>query len=177
MKAFNRSERILLFSVGFLAIVFFLKTFVLSPFYDRLMYYNTQIEQYEVIIRKYMALEHNRIEILNAREKVKGFFALKGSDEDKSAAVMSRMESEARRAKLQVQNMNYTGSSKIKDSIILHRVNLRAEGQLANILDFISSIERSDVLLQVEKIILTGKDDTSGLLKADINIAGISFNS
>jgi hypothetical protein len=176
MKAFNRNEKILLFFIGFLTVVFLLKTLILSPLYGRLVNYNAQIEQYEAIIRKYMSLEHNRIEILEAREKVKGFFTLKGSDEDKAAAVMTELESEARRVKLQVQNMNYTCSSKIKGPIALHRVNLRAEGRLADMLDFISSIEKSDILIQVEKMILTVKDDTSGVLKADMNIIGISFD-
>ena len=62
-----------------------------------------EIEQAKVTIRKYMALEHNRTEILKAQKQIQGYSSLKGSDEDKSAMVMSKIEAEARKVLVQSQ--------------------------------------------------------------------------
>jgi hypothetical protein len=155
---------------------FGLKSFVLGPLYEKASFYGAEIEQSKLAIRRYLVLEHNRTEILRAQKQIEGYFSLKGSDENKSSIIMSKIESEARKANLQIQDMNYAGSSKVKEAVILYRINLRSEGQFKNILDFISSIEEANILLQVEKIALSGKDDTGSILKMDATILGVSFN-
>ena len=122
-----------------------------------------------------MALEHNRAEILKAQKQIEGYSSLKGSDEDKSAMVMSKIEAEARRSKLQILDMNSAGVTKVKGGVTLYRINLSAEGQLKNFLDFISGIEGANILLQVEKIGLAVKDENTGLLKIDMVILGVAF--
>ena len=156
-------------------ILFGLKVFVLGPIYDKTSVYSQEIKQAKVMIRKYMALEHNRTEILKAQKQIEGYLNLKGSDEDKSAMVMSKIEAEARKAKLQILDMNSAGVTKIKGGVTLYRINLSAEGQLKNLLDFISGVEGANILLQVEKIALSVKDENVGLLKIDAVILGVAF--
>ncbi|MDP2831679.1 MAG: hypothetical protein Q8O02_05485, partial [Candidatus Omnitrophota bacterium] len=62
-----------------------------------------------------------------------------------------------------------------KGGVTLYRINLNAEGQLKDLLDFISGIEGANILLQVEKITLAVKDETTGLLKIDVVILGVAF--
>ena len=175
MRKLNSKERILAISIGVLLVLLVLKVFVLGPIYEKTSVYSGEIEQGKVAIRKYMALEHNRAEILKAQKQIEGYSSLKGSDEDKSAMVMSKIEAEARRAKLQILDMNSAGVTKVKGGVTLYRMNLSAEGQLKNFLDFISGIEGANILLQVEKITLSVKDESIGLLKIDMVILGIAF--
>jgi len=176
MRKLNRNEKILLFFIGFALVAFGINTFILGPLYERTSLYTAEIGRSKAAIRRYMALEHNRVEILRASKQIEGYFSLKGSDESKSSMIMSKIESEARKAKLQIQDMNYAGSSKVEDSVVLHRINLRAEGQFKNILDFISGIEGANILLQVERIALSAKDESGGVLKMDATILAVSFN-
>ena len=136
MRKLNSKEKILVVSSGVLLILFVLKFFVLGPIYDKTSIYSGEIEQAKIAIRKYMALEHNRTEILKAQKQIEGYSSLKGSDEDKSAMVMSKIEAEARRSKLQILDMNSAGVTKVKGGVTLYRINLSAEGQLKNFLDF-----------------------------------------
>ena len=175
MRKLNSKEKILVVSSGVLLILFVLKVFVLGPIYDKTSIYSGEIEQAKIAIRKYMALEHNRTEILKAQKQIEGYSSLKGSDEDKSAMVMSKIEAEARRSKLQILDMNSAGVTKVKGGVTLYRINLSAEGQLKNFLDFISGIEGANILLQVEKIGLAVKDENTGLLKIDMVILGVAF--
>lgn len=177
MRELNNKEKILSIAIGLLLLLFLLKTFVLGPAYEKINNYTQEIEQAKVAIRKYKALERNRAEILKAQQQIEGYSSLQGSDEDKSAMVMSKIEAEARKSKLQILDMNSAGSSKMKGGVVtLYRVSLRAEGQLKNILDFISGIEKVNILLQVEKVSLTSKDDTGTALKMDATIFGVAFS-
>ncbi|MBU4252658.1 MAG: hypothetical protein KKC39_02985 [Candidatus Omnitrophica bacterium] len=175
MRKLNNSEKILAAAIGAMLILLALKIFVLGPIYDKTGIYSGEIEQAKLTIRKYMALEHNRTEILKAQKQIEGYSSLKGSDEDKSAMVMSKLEAEARRSKLQILDMNSAGVTKVKGGVTLYRINLNAEGQLKDFLDFIAGIEGANILLQVEKITLAVKDETTGLLKIDVVILGVAF--
>lgn len=175
MRKLNSKEKILAFSVGGLLILFALKVFILGPINDKINIYSQEIEAAKVAVRKYMALEHNRAEILKAQKQIEGYSSLKGADEDKFAMVMSKTEAAARKSKLQILDMNSAGSTKVKGGVTLYRVNLSAEGQLKSFLDFVSEIEGASILLQVEKIILSVKDENAGLLKIDLVILGVAF--
>jgi len=175
MIKLKSKEKILVAAIGVLLILLVLKIFVLGPIYDKTSIYSQEIQQAKVTLRKYLALEHNRTEILKAQKQIEGYVSLKGSSEDKSAMVMSKIEAEARRSKLQILDMNSAGTTKIKGGVTLYRINLTAEGQLKNFLDFISGVEGSNILLQVEKIILNVKDENTGLLKIEAVILGVAF--
>ncbi len=175
MRKLNSKEKILAASIGVLLILLLLKVFVLGPIYDKTSIYSSEIEQAKVTIRKYMALEHNRTEILKAQKQIEGYSSLKGSDEDKSAMVMSKIEAEARKSKLQILDMNSAGVTKVKGGVTLYRINLSSEGQLKNFLDFISGIEGASILLQIEKIALVIKEESTGLLKINLVILGVAF--
>jgi hypothetical protein len=177
MRKLTRNEKILVISVSLLMTFFVLKNLVLGPIYEKTGLYVNQIEQSKMTMRKYLALEYNRTEILKAQKQIEGYSSLRGSDEDKLAMVMSKIEAEARKSKLQILDMSSAGSSKVKGGVVtLYRISLRAEGQLGNILDFISGLEGATILLQVEKIALTVKDETSSVLKIDATILGVSFS-
>lgn len=175
MRKLNSKEKILASSIGVLLILLVLKIFVLGPIYDKTRIYSGEIEQAKVTIRKYMALEHNRVEILKAQKQIEGYSSLKGTDEDKSAMVIGKVEAEARKSKLQILDMNSAGVTKVKGGVTLYRINLSAEGQLKNLLDFIFEIEGANILLQVEKIALSIKDGSVGLLKIEMIILGVAF--
>ncbi len=175
MRKLNPKEKILVISIGVLLLLLVLKIFVLGPVYDKTSIYSQEIDQAKATIRKYMALEHNRTEILKAQKQIEGYSSLKGSDEDKSAMVMSKIEAEARKSKLQILDMNSAGVTKVKGGVTLYRINLSSEGQLKNFLDFISGIEGANILLQIEKITLAVKDEATGLLKIDLVIIGVAF--
>ena len=174
MRKLNRNEKILVYFIIVLLGVFIFRSFVIGPLYEKSSFYSSEIEKSKSLIRKYNLLEHNREGILKSQKQIEGYLALKGSSEQKFSMIMSKIESEARKAKLQIQDMNSLGSSKIKGSIWVHRINLRAEGQVKNILDFISAIEEADILLQVEKLTCPAKMIRS-ILKIEAVIFGVSF--
>ncbi|MEI6831676.1 MAG: hypothetical protein WCK61_03110 [Candidatus Omnitrophota bacterium] len=175
MRKLNSKEKILAASILALLILLMLKIFVLGPIYDKTSIYSGEIKQGKVAIRKYMALEHNRTEILKAQKQIEGYSSLKGTDEEKAAMVISKIEAEARKSNLQILDMNSGGLTKVKGGVTLYRINLSADGQIKNLLDFIAGLEGANILLQVEKLTVSVKDEGMGLLKIDLIILGIAF--
>ena len=172
----NNKEKTLSMAVGLVLIIFMLKAFVFGPIYEKIADYDQEIEQSKVAIRRCMAFEHNRSEILKAQKRIEGYSSLKGSEEDKVAMVMSKVEAIARKAKLQISDMSPAGSAKTKGGAMIYRIQLRAEAQMKNILDFMSGVENADTLLQIEKISLSPKDESSDTLKIDATVLGVSFS-
>jgi len=175
MRKPNRNEKILLIAVAVIVALYILKSFVLGPIYEKINIYSEETEHAKMNIRRYLSLEHNRVEILKAQKQIEGYSLLRGKDEDKTAMIMSKVEAEARKSKLQILDMNFAGVTKAKGGVNLYRINLRSEGQLKNILDFISRIEEANILLRIEKIAISVKDETEGSLKMDGTILGVSF--
>jgi hypothetical protein len=176
MRELNTKEKILVSGVGVLLAIFAIKNFILGPINGKTKAYSQQIEQHQMAIRKYMVLEKNRSEIIKAQKQIEGYSSFKGTDDYKSSMIMSKVDLEARNAKLDVLDMVPAGSSKVKGGMTVYRVSMRAEGQLKNVLDFLSGIEGSSILLQVEKIAMSVKDETGRILKIDVTILGVSFS-
>ena len=176
MMKLNNKEKTLAILVGLVLVIFLLKTVVFGPIFEKITIYNQEIEQYKMSIRKFMALEHNRTEILKAQKQIEGYSSLKGSDEDKVAIVMSKVEAEARKAKLQVSDMSPAGTSKTKGGAVIYSIQLRGEGKLNDILSFISGVENASTLLQVAKLTLSNKDESNDILKLEVIVLGVSFS-
>ncbi len=176
MMKLSNKEKALAVLVGLVVIIFLLKSFVFGPIFEKIGVYDQEIEQSKMAIRKYMAFEYNRAEILKVQKQIEGYSSLKGTDEDKSAIVMSKVEAEARKAKLQVSDMSPAGSTKTKGGATIYNIQLRAEGKLDNVLSFLSGVENASTLLEVEKLMLTNKDETSDVLKLDVIVLGVSFS-
>ena len=176
MIKLNNKEKTLVGAVGLALIIFMLKTFVFGPIYEKISVYDQEIEQSKMAIRRYMAFEHNRSEILKAQKRIEGYSSLKGSEEDKIAMIMSKVEAIARKTNLQISDMSPAGSAKAKGGAAIYRIQLRAEAQIKNVVDFMSGIENADTLLQIEKITLTIKDENSDILKVDATVLGVSFS-
>jgi hypothetical protein len=47
---------------------------------------------------------------------------------------------------------------------------------MKNVLDFMSGVETANTLLQIEKITLAIKDETSDVVKIDAIVLGVSFS-
>lgn len=176
MRKLNNKEKSLVIAVGILLVIFMLKVFIFGPIYEKITAYSREIEQLKMAIRRYVALEHNRTEILKAQAQIQGYSILKGSDEERISIVMSKVEAQARKAKLQILDMSPAGSLRMKGGVTVYRVQLRAEGQLKNVLDFVSGVENADILAQVDKISLTPKEEAGSVLKVEVVASGISFS-
>lgn len=172
-RKFNKRERTLALIIAVLLLLFLFKVLIFSPLINKLSSVKDDIERLQLAIRKYLAVEREKDIILAERKRIEKYLNLKGTDEEKMASILSRIEQEARKAGLSIQDMNPGNISGPRPGI--YSVQLRAEADLEKIFDFIYNLENADILLKIEKLNLSAKDESGKNLKIEATILGISL--
>lgn len=176
IKNLNKREKILAISVGALLLLFIFKLLILNPLLDKLTSVKLEIEQDQLGIRKFLELVQQKEAILNTQKQIERYLKLKGSDEEKMGAILSKIESEARKSGLSILDINpQANAPTAKSAPSVYRVGLRGEGDMQKFFNFIYNLENSDILFKIEKLNLSSKDENSGLLKIDVSILAISL--
>jgi len=175
IKTLGKREKILAIAVGALLLIFIFKLLIFNPLLDKLSSARLEIEREQLGIRKFLELVQHKEEILNSQKQIERYLNLKGSDEQKMAAILSKIESEAHRAGLSITDMSPQSIPQTKSIPSIYHVQLRAEGDIQKIFDFIYSLENSDILFKIDKLTLSSKDETSKTVKIEASILAVSF--
>lgn len=193
MKQFNRREKILGLAIFLLSFIFVFKALIFDPLYEKLTVAEQEIKQAQAAIRKYTEIDNRRDLILKDYKKIGPYLNLMGSEEEKIAALLRRVEAEARGADLTVVDMRPEGVSNITaqaggeakkeaafikraQGAVVYRIQLNAEGDIAKIFDFIYRLENADILFKIAKISVSIKDENAKLLKLETSILGIAIS-
>jgi hypothetical protein len=176
MITLRKREKILGIIIGWLLLLFFFNSLILSPLGEKMESAKNSITKSQMMIRKYTDIKRNKEEISNGRRQVERFMSLSGNDEEKMSAILSKIEQEARSAGLSIQDMSPVNSPSSKSGTALFHVQLRAEAEFTKIFSFLYGIENTDILFKIEKINLSPKADNSDIIKMDANILAISLS-
>ncbi len=176
MKKFNDNEKKLVIVVLGVCALFFVNLLV-SKLGEKFSNIDKSINRSELVIRKYWELEKNRNKILDQYKKIEKYTNLKGSDNEKMAAVLGRVEKEARKAGLIVIDMKPETLPKNKSyNTLIYKIQFNAEGDVAKLMDFLYGISNADVFFNVEKMNLSLKNEKIGLIRIESVIIGISLS-
>lgn len=178
MKRLDKREKILVFIVAVLLLLLLFNLLIFKPLREKFNSALREIERTQLAIRKYSQLRQHKDEIIKEQKQIERYLSLKGSDEEKMAQVMSKIEAEARKSGLSILDMNpTTGGSKVKSAPIIYRIQLRAEAEdMRKIIDFIYNLENADILLKIDKFNLSTKDESGKVLKIEATILGIALS-
>jgi hypothetical protein len=176
MIILGKREKILAVAVGGLLLLFSFKTVIFGPLSEKLSLVRQDIERSELAIRKYMELLRHREEILKGQKQIERYLNFSGPDEEKMTAALTRIEKQARQVGLSIQDLNpQPAPAASKGYPGLYRVQLRAEGSLAKIFEFIYNLENADILFKITKLGLSAKDDEAKTIKLDAIILAVSL--
>lgn len=176
MRKFNTREKILAAAVGVLSLLFMFKILIFNPLVEKMHAAKEEIAQAQLSIRKFSEIVEQKDNILKAQKQIERYFSLTGNDEEKMASILSKIESEARKAKLSILDMNPQLTSTTVSNPKIYTVQLRAEAELEGIFDFIYNLENTDILFKVDKLDLSIKDEDSKIIKMDARILTITFS-
>jgi flagellar biosynthesis protein FliP len=172
----GKREKILAFAVGGLSLVLLLKMFIFAPVIEKISAAQQDVERSQLMIRKYLELSQHKETILKAQKQIERYMKLSGSDEEKMSAILSKIEQEARKIGIQIQDMNPTNLPKAKSMPVFYHVQLRAESDMGKLFTFIYNLENTDILFKVEKLTLTLKDEATGAIRMEASILAISLS-
>ena len=175
MKKLNKNEKTLVIVTSGLAFVYLFNFLIFSPLREKFGGLEENISRSELQLRRFQELERKRDYLLAQYQDIEKYLALKGSPNEKITAILSKIEAETRKAGLTVLDMKPDASSAQLVSEGIYRIQLHCEGDVKKIFNFIYSLENSDVLFKIDRLNLSLKDETSGIMKLEAGILGITF--
>ena len=175
MKKLNKNEKTLVIVTSALAFVYLFNFLIFSPLREKFGGLEENISRSELQLRRFQELERKRDYLLAQYQDIEKYLSLKGSPNEKITAILSKIESETRKAGLTVLDMKPDASSTQLVSEGIYRIQLHCEGDVKKIFNFIYSLENADVLFKIDRLNLSLKDETSGIMKLEAGILGITF--
>lgn len=176
MKKLNRNEKILAGAVLALILFYGVNQFIIAPLSEKFSSAEEDVSRLKLAIRKFSELEREKDRLLSEYEKIQPYLKLSGSDEEKQAAILSRIETEARNSGLNIIDMRPELLKKPKAVSLLCNVQLNAEADLNKIVAFLCNLENAPILFKIEKLNLSVKDESKGLLRFEVSILAVAFS-
>lgn len=173
MRQLNKNEKLL----GVIAIValfiFMFISLILNPLREKLSAVEQELTHSQLLIRKYLELEHQKDFLLTENKKIERYLNLKGSNDEKMGAIISKIEIEAKKSGLVITDMKPDIFQESKSLIKVYRIQLNAEADIVKIVNFVYNLENADILFKFDKFNLSIKDANTNLIKIEANILAI----
>jgi len=179
MKQLRGNEKILLAVTLVLSFIFIFNLLIVRPLKENLSRAQQETDRSMVSFRKYSLLEKNRNDLLREYGRIEKYLAFKGSVNENTAAVLSSVETQARTAGLVILDMKPVvpaAGRPVRKSATLYPVQMTAEADLRTLIVFLRGLADAPILFNVEKLSVSIKDDTTGLLKIEAVIVGVCIS-
>ncbi len=176
MRQLNKIEKILTAVIVILVIIFIFNQIIISPLQEKLSGAEQDIMRAQLLVRKYFELEQRKEGLLKENKRIERYLSLKGSDDEKMTIVLSRIEAEARKAGLVIIDMKPDTAQRLKSVPVVYRIQLNAEAEMEKIFNFVYNMENAGILFKFDKLNLSIKDETTGIIKIEATILGISIS-
>jgi Tfp pilus assembly protein PilO len=159
------------------AVIFFLAfsdRLILNPINRRIQQVNQEIKTSEKQLKMGLYNLSQKETIISEYGKYSQYFKSLGSEEEDTAAILSEIETVAKKSNMTLLNLKPL-PSKDKGFYKEYSIEVETEGTIESLINFIYRLNTSTQLLRVEKLRLSLKDKDSGLIKAPLLITKISF--
>lgn len=176
MKQLNKKEKILTIVVVILVVIFMFNRMIISPLREKLSTAEQDIKRAQLLVRKYFELDQKKDSLLKENKKIARYLSLKGSDDERMTVILSRIESEARKAGMVIIDMKPDTAQRLKSLPVVYRIQLNAEADMEKIFNFVYNMESADILFKFDKFNLSIKDETTGIIKIEATILGIAIS-
>jgi Tfp pilus assembly protein PilO len=174
MRELNKNEKIFGSVILGLLFVFAFNLLIISPLKVKLELIEQDTAKANLLFKEYSQLEKEKGGLLKEYKTIKAFLDLKGSDNERMAAVLSSVESEARKSGLTILDMKpLEDAARSKVAPIIYRIQLSAEADAGKIIKFLHGVGNANILFNVDKLNINVKDEDSGVLKFEAVILGI----
>lgn len=175
MKQLNKKEKVLAIGVVISLFIYMFNLLIIIPLQERLTKADQDIKHAQLLIRKNLELERRKEFLLKENKRIERYLTLQGSDDEKMTLILSRIESEARKAGLVIIDMKPDTAQRARSLPIVYRIQLNAEADMSKVFNFVYNLENTDILFKFDKLNLSVKDETTGVLKIEAIILGIAI--
>ena len=164
----TKNQTIFLYLGAGLSLLVLMERFFISEFRDRLYKFEQQIRLEEARLRKDLNIQRTKDIILKDYEYCKPFLRLNDADEkDIVADLLKEIENLVRISGASVVNLSHHEAKEETPRYRKYRATLRLEATLQQLLNFLHSVQNSELLMKLDKISIVSKDEEAHVLSID----------
>lgn len=171
MFKIKKREKTILFVVFGLVVIFILEKTVFSGFRKKTRELNKKIKLQETAIRKGLSIQKSKDLIIQEYKDYAKYLITEAQDQDVVAKFLKEMEKITQDVGLSVVNLSpeekVTEAKEFKE----YKANLRLEGSMEQLLNFLNKIQNSALLIKLDKLNLASKDEQGGVLRIDVAVS------
>ena len=173
-KFSGKEKTWLLISVIFVGLVI-MDRLIFTPINDRVKEINREIKINENQLAVGMRNLKQKSPVTEEYKKYAAYLKSSGSDEEKTTAILSEIENLAKNSAVSLADMKPQPPKKI-DFYKVYTIEVKAEGSMEALVNFIYQLNLSPQLLRVEKLRLNLKDKDSTVVAASVQVTKISVS-
>lgn len=171
MLKIKKREKIIFFVVLGVIVIFLLEKIVFSNFRKKMRELNKKIKVQETAISKGLSIKKSKDKIVQEYKDYAKFLITDTQAQDIIARFLKEMEKITQDSGLSVVNLAPEEKLIETPEYKEYRANLRLEGKMEQLLNFLKKVQDSALLIKVVKLNLASKDEQASLLRIDVAVS------
>lgn len=171
MLKIKKREKIIFSVVLGIIAIFLMEKIVFSNFRKKMRELNKKIKVQETAIRKGLSINKSRDRIIQEYKDYAKFLITDAQDQDIVARFLKEMEKITQDSGLSVVNLAPEEKLIETPEYKEYRANLRLEGNMEQLLNFLKKVQDSTLLIKLVKLNLISKDEQASLLRIDVTVS------
>ncbi len=171
VKIGKREKNWLLAGGGGIVFVFVFINMVLKPLVDKVQQIQKKLKITEIEVKEALQVQARKDKILEEYNSYQGYLKQEDySDQEIVGNFLKELEKIAQKSNISVISLSPSEPTE-KESYKVYNADLRAEGDIEEVLNFFSAIQESKLLIKIEKFSVSPKDEKAAELKLDAKIS------
>lgn len=172
----KKHQYLLVYAAAGVLTVWLVSRVIFTPFHARLTGLGRDVLLQEARLKKGISLIERQDEINKEYDKYASYFSLHDlSDEEAVSNFLKEVEKTSREAALAVVDMKQQKEVKKDKFSKQYTINIRAEGTMPQLVNFLYALHNSSILFTVEKMSISPKSEESPDLNITLTMVGVSF--
>ncbi len=169
MIKINKREKILAYAIGGLIAIFLIEHFLFSGIRGKSKGVSQQIRIEESRLQAGLDIQKRKDKITAEYKELKPYLEKSEgiSDREIFAKFLKEAERVAQEAGVSIVSLSPQNETLDEPEDVKYNADLRAEGSLAQVLGLMDKIQKSTLLIKLDKMSLSSKDEQAGTMKIE----------
>ncbi|MDD5431531.1 MAG: type 4a pilus biogenesis protein PilO [Candidatus Omnitrophica bacterium] len=176
MIKFKKREKIIFGFVVCLLAFFFIDKIVLSGFRTKIAELNKKIKLEEAIAKKGISIQKNKDKIAQEYQTYSKYLTFETQERDIVAKLLREIEKITQESGISVLNLAPQDKFEQNPEYNKCSADLRLEGNTEQLLGFLNRIQNSNLLIKLDKLSISSRDEQATTLRIDITVSLIIPN-
>lgn len=169
----KKREKYIVYIIGGILTIFLIERFFFSGLRSKIRNLKTQIKLQEVNLKTGITIRQQKDKILQERERFKSYLEIARSSSEREivARFLKEIEKIAASSGISIISLSPQNEPEQHRTLKKYNADLRAEGSLQKIFDFLHKVQNSDLLIEIDKFSLATKTEEGDILKLETTIS------